>query len=293
MSEPAINTTVVYCQQDGTHTIWGNPISNICMHSCAKPIQILPLLAHGINNKYDLTLDELAFMVSSHLGQDEHMAAFFSILKKTGLNETDLILPEASPCGRVAKKNWYAKNGELSKRYHPCSGNHLAIMLVQRELTGNVVGYERPDSKSQREIRDTLSGVAKIDIKDILCTTDCCGIPAFVLPAYKISYIYHRLAILEESNADIKTLIEAMHNSPSMVEGDGCISTVLNSYPDIIAKTGANGLLAVSLLQQKVGIAIKSDAGWETVVNCLVKCLDKLNQLPPALESELNKCFSV
>lgn len=293
MSESEIDTTVVYYRQNGAHTICGDPISNICMHSCAKPIQILPLIERGINNKYDLTLDEIAFMVSSHLGQDEHMAVFSSILRKTGLKENDLILPETSPCGRIANEIWRTKNGKVSKRYHPCSGNHLALMLIQRELTGSVVGYERPDSKSQREIRDTLSVISKIDKRDILCTTDYCGVPAFVLPAYKISYIYRHLAILEESNADIKTLIEAMHNSPSMVEGDGCISTVLNSYPDIIAKTGANGLLAVSLLQQKIGIVIKSDAGWETVVNCLVRCLDKLNQLPPALEHELNKCFSV
>lgn len=292
MSEPTNNTTVVCYQQDGTHTICGNSISNVCMHSCAKPIQILPLIMRGINSKYDLTLDEVAFMVSSHLGQDEHMAAFFSILRKTGLKENDLILPEASPCGRIAKKIWYTKNGELSKRYHPCSGNHLAIMLMQRELTGSVVGYERPDSKSQREIKDTLSVISKIDKGDILCTTDYCGVPAFVLPMYKISYIYQRLAILAENNASIRTVIEAMHKSPRMVEGDGCISTVLNSYPNIIAKTGVNGILAVSLLQQRIGIAIKTDAGWKTVVNCLVRCLDQLNQLPPTLETELNKCFS-
>lgn len=293
MSESEIDTTVVYYLQNGAHTICGDPISNICMHSCAKPIQILPLIERGINNKYDLTLDEIAFMVSSHLGQDEHMAVFSSILRKTGLKENDLILPETSPCGRIANEIWRTKNGKVSKRYHPCSGNHLALMLIQRELTGSVVGYESPHSKSQLEIKDTLSEISKMDKVDILSTIDYCGVPAFVLPMYKIPYIYQRLAILAENNASIRTIIEAMHNFPRLVEGDGCISTVLNSYPNIIAKTGVNGIVAVSLLQQRIGIAIKTDAGWKTVVNCLVRCLDKLNQLPPTLESELNKCFFV
>lgn len=43
-----------------------------------------------------------------------------------------------------------------------------------------------------------------------------------------------------------------------ILEGDGCLSTVLTSSNGIIAKTGAGGLLAIGIRELKCGIAIKS-----------------------------------
>lgn len=284
--------TVVYCTKSGVHTIQGNPSTYVCMHSCAKLLQILPLLDRDLDIKYGLTPDEISFMVSSHLGQEEHISTFNSILQKTGLKEDDMILPESSPCGRLAYYLWSSQNGVKSKRYNPCAGNHLAMMLVQRELAGCVNGYESLHSKVQKEILSVVSQFSKIGKSEISIVTDHCGVPAFTLPMHSISYIYQQLAALESKDYRIARLLFAIHSAPRMIEGDGCISTILNSYPNLIAKTGTDGLLTIALLEQQIGIAIKSLDGWKSVSDQLIACLNYLHLLPDNLKSDLDRIFN-
>lgn len=261
------------------------------MHSCAKPLQLLPLLEAGLDKKYLLTQNELAFMASSHLGQDEHIAVFNSILQKTGLREDELILPPAAPQGRIAYALWLDRQEPLRKCYHPCSGNHLAMMLAHREKTGSPTGYECPDSLIQKRIGELLLQFADASPPDMSVTTDHCGVPAFSLPAYQISNLYRRLAGVSSTDERIHALVTAVGQYPRMIEGDGCIATILNSQPGIFAKTGSGGLIAGAILDEELGFVIKSSYGWEAAADVLISCLSELDLHTPKLVYELKGCF--
>lgn len=283
--------TVIFHDSMEVHAISGDAYRPICMHSCAKPIQILPLLEDKLDAKYGLTAKEISFMASSHLAQQEHMDVFLSILEKTGLKESDLILPNSAPQGKISRALWRTEDGCLRKRYHPCSGNHLALMLIQRELTSDVFGYEREDAAVQHRIMDRIRWLADIKSGDLLVSTDGCGVPAFTLPAYRIASIYQNLAVLAQTESSVCRLINAVHRYPRMIEGDQCIATVLNSQPGMFAKTGIGGLLTISLLECQVGLIIKTSNGWETVCSALKGFLQKSKMLTPELRSEISDCF--
>lgn len=291
MAEKCNDVTVIFHDCMEVHAISGDVHAPICMHSCAKPIQILPLLEDKLDVKYGLTAKEISFMVSSHLAQQEHMDAFLSILEKTGLKESDMILTESVPHGKLSRTLWRTGDGRLRKRYHPCSGNHLAMMLIQRELTSDVSGYEKEDSAVQQRIMDRVRWLADLQTRDLLVSTDGCGIPAFTLPAYRIARIYQNLGVLAQTEPSVCRLIDAVHQHPRMIEGDQCIATVLNSQPGMFAKTGIGGLLTLSLLECQVGLIIKTSNGWETVCSALKVFLQKSKMLTPELRSEINDCF--
>lgn len=283
--------TVIFHDSMEVHAISGDAYRPICMHSCAKPIQILPLLEDKLDAKYGLTAKEISFMVSSHLAQQEHMDVFLSILKKTGLKESDMILPESVPHGKLSRALWRTGDGCLRKRYHPCSGNHLAMMLIQRELTSDVYGYEKEDAAVQQRIMERVRWLAELKTRDLVVSTDGCGIPAFTLPAHRIALIYQKLAVLAQTEISVCRLIDAVHQHPLMIEGDQCIATVLNTHPGIFAKTGSGGVLAVSLLERNGGLIIKETNGWGSVCDALKDFLKKNNMLTPQLCSEINDCF--
>ena len=160
---------------------WGTPVLSggrsertVWMHSAAKPLQLLPLLERGLDRAYALSSRELALLSSSHLGQPQHMETLRSLLAKTDLRESELVLPPAAPEGRISYQDWLLHGGRKRRLYHPCSGNHIAIMLLQRELTGGTAGYERMSSPAQREI---LGYIQDYTGETPMLKLDHCGIP--------------------------------------------------------------------------------------------------------------------
>ncbi|MDY3983940.1 asparaginase [Dysosmobacter sp.] len=237
----------------------------VWMHSTAKPIQLLPFLDRGLNRKYSLTTEEVVLLASSHLAQPQHVDALLSILRKTELDEDELILSPASPHGRISYRNWLAHFEEKKKRYHPCAGNHMAIMLLQRELTGRTTGYERIESPAQQEILQYIEEYT--GVKPML-KKDNCGIPTYGVPLSRIAASYQKLATSSPLSS-IESLMNAIHSVPVMLEGDGCISTVLCSDRNLIAKTGSNHLLAIGSQAKKIGLAIIAEDRWENVIQTL------------------------
>src|SRR5262245_56716644 len=60
------------------------------MRSCAKPFQAVTVLESGARDTYRLTDDEVAAICGSHYGEDVHVRAASSILRKAGLKPSHL-----------------------------------------------------------------------------------------------------------------------------------------------------------------------------------------------------------
>jgi len=255
------------------------------MHSTAKPLQLMPLLDRGLDQKFALSAGEVALLASSHLAQPQHVDALQSILEKTGLRENQLILPPAAPGGRISYRNWLQRHGKKRKLYHPCAGNHLAIMLLQRELTGGTAGYERIGSPAQQKI---LQSVEACTGELPRLKLDNCGIPTYGVSLRSIASAYQKLS--DESLSDSAArFVRALHAAPVMVEGDGCISTVLCSDRNLIAKTGVNCLLALGSRRQNLGAAVISDEGWEGVVRVLCEISAETGLFGKELDRQLRR----
>jgi len=281
-----LKTRYVVVDSDGTTVLNGGDSEGLVwMHSTAKPIQLLPFLERELDLKYSLTAEELVLLASSHLAQPQHIEAFLSILRKTELAEEALILPPASPHGRISYRHWLERREEKRKRYHPCAGNHAAIMLLQRELTGAVTNYESIGSTAQQEILQFIKAYAEVEpaIK-----RDNCGIPTYGISLRKVAAAYQRLAA-SSSMSGLERFVKALHSAPVMIEGDGCISTILCSSKDLIAKTGANYLLAIGSQEKKIGLAIIAKDGWEAVTQALCVISAETGVLNEKIEDELKR----
>lgn len=260
----------------------------VWMHSTAKPIQLLPFLDRGLDRKYSLTKEEVVLLASSHLAQPQHIDALLSVFKKAELEEEDLILPPSAPQGKQSYHNWLKNSGKLEKKYHPCSGNHAAIMLLQRELTGNTAGYEQIGSPAQQEILQYIEAYTETKV---LLKEDNCGIPMYGIPLPKIALSYQKLAAASPQST-VGSFINAVHYVPVMLEGDGCLSSILCSDCHLIAKTGINYLLAIGSQKKHVGVVIKTANGWNNVIRVLCEISSQIGLVGDELIRELEHMVS-
>src|SRR5688572_21530820 len=74
--------------------------------SCAKPFQIMPLIASGGFDEVGWGDDELALACASHGGEPEHVVIAESMLRDLGLEEGDLACGPTSRCLHVARASF-------------------------------------------------------------------------------------------------------------------------------------------------------------------------------------------
>src|SRR5512138_3750715 len=103
--------------------------------SCAKPFQVMPLLASGGFDEVGWGDDELALACASHGGEPEHVAIAESMLRDLGLEEGDLACGPHEPLSPRGAR-LLRESGERPTRLHNnCSGKHAA-MLARASVGG-------------------------------------------------------------------------------------------------------------------------------------------------------------
>lgn len=254
----------------------------VAARSTAKLIQILPVYLLELDKKFSLSDEELVIMSSSQLAQKQHVCVLERLLEKTGIREEDIRISLSAPAGRIAYHIWSANRGAKRKIYHPCVGNHIAMMLAQRELSGHAKGYEDPDSQVQRWICKLMAEFCEYPESMIGITSDGCGVPTYILPMENIAIAYKNIVSHNlRKNQAIRQAVcchkQAIWANPRMLEGDGCLSTALSSRKGIIAKTGAGGLLALGMEKSEYGMLFQSDEeDWDEVANMVDMVLEEL-----------------
>lgn len=254
----------------------GNIDTITFFRSASKPIQVLPLLTYGIQEKYDLSEKEIAVMSGSQGGEPEHVSVLEKILEKTELREEELIIKPCYPEEEKAREELLKRGEKKRSLYHLCAGKHLAAMLLQKELTGTQQGYWEIESEAQRCIRQYISIFCDIPCEQIYTGIDGCGVPVFAVPQYKIASAYCKLAVPENTNVEkwkreIKILQNAMNRNPVLVRRTGHLCSILNEDKNLIVKDGSQGVLGIGMKKQHLGIAIKIEDGSEKTMPCIVK----------------------
>lgn len=277
---------------EGVRKAIGDPNWRCFYRSCSKPIQALPIIQLELDRKYGLTEEEAAIFSASHWGDPYHVGLLERVMEKTGLREEQMIMLPTYPNRPEAAEALMLAGKPRRKIYHNCSGKHLALMMLQRELGGKVEDYWKTDSLAQAEIRRTISVLAETD--EIGVGVDGCGVPVFAVGMRHFAASYKNLACIDTITdpgvrAGAAAFVPRIHEYPWMMRGTGYLCSLLNYDPNIVAKGGANGAYGFGLKKQRLGVAFKLADGTEDVWPMIVAAVLKgLGCLTAATEERLD-----
>lgn len=248
-------------------------------HSAAKPFQMLPFLSSAYKNPFLLTEWERVILASSHLGQDVHIQALESILKKAGINKNQFILPLSEPMGRLAKKYWIEADGKKQKIYHPCFGKHLGYVLYSMELGEDPKQYYKMSSKVQKLTLERISNFIP-SRRTIEMAWDQCGVPTYLVTLSEIADAYLKF-VMTQSFA-----VGLIQKYPVYLEGDGSLGTELIKKFPVIAKTSINRSVAIGDPIHQLGIVLHADS-WPELTRASFQLLTNLFSFP---EQDITNC---
>jgi L-asparaginase II len=222
----------------------------VFVRSAAKPLQALPAVRAGVIERLGLDDRHVAIACASHGGSPEHVARVAEILAACGLGVDDLAcgaVPPRDP--RVAA----ALEGRPRRIHHNCSGKHalgLALCVVE---DWPVVGYLAADHPLQRAIAAAVAEGLGVDAP--AQAVDGCGMPTFYAPLGALAGAFGRLASGGLGPAGTR-VAAAMRAHPELVAYRGAIDTELMAALPVVAKIGAEAVIAMGCEDGR-GLAVK------------------------------------
>jgi len=266
----------------------GDPDHTICLRSCGKPLQALPLITTGAADAFHISPAELAVMSGSLSGQDFHVKAITSVLGKIGLDERSLHCGIHPPSHRPTAKKLQESGNRASPLHNNCAGKHVAMLALCVYHGWPLENYIVPEHPVQQLIRDTVSSLTEVPVGKIGIGIDGCGVPVFFLPLVSLARAYAQLTC--RADPAISRLMEAVLSNPEMIAGDEriCTDIMRIAGKKIFAKTGAEGGYAMSLMEKGWGIGIKIEDGNNRALHpVIVETLKQLQVLSREEEKRL------
>ncbi|MCM1991011.1 asparaginase [Oceanirhabdus seepicola] len=251
--------------------------------SSAKPIQAIPFISRGLQEKFNLTDKELAILAASHRAEKEHVDVLVNVMNKIGIKDEEFICKPTYPLKEDEKIKLIKAGEEKKSIYHNCSGKHLGLMGLCLDMGEDMKNYWKKDSIIQKEILRYISYMADIDEGEIGIGVDGCGVPVFAAPLKNLATAYMKMACPEvikhrKVRDSVIKITKVMNTYPKMISGTGLICSTLLEDENIIAKGGARGIYCFGLKKEKLGIAIKvmdgSEAPWPYII---ISILEQLN----------------
>ena len=264
--------------------------------SASKPIQALPVLMRGLHSRYGLTGEEAAIFSGSHWGDADHVRVCERILEKTGLREEDMCMLPTYPNRPSRREELLRANLPPRRIYHNCSGKHLALMLLARELGEDVRDYWRRDSRTQAVVAGTIRRMSGAEESEMAVGVDGCGVPVFAVPFWRIAHSYLRMVcpeLIEDDNLAeaVAENLDRLHRHPNMIAGRDIVDTVITSNPDLIAKSGALGVYAIGIRSKRAGVVFKTaDGSHDEFAASAIAAFEQLGVAPETV-SALRKLY--
>ena len=262
------------------------------MRSCAKPLQASAVLESGAASHYQLEDKEIAIMCASHYAENFHTQAVESILNKVGLKEENLILGETYSMNTAVMQCMIKDGLQRRKLYNNCSGKHAGMLALAIHKGYDIADYIGENHPVQQLMLRAVSEYCEYDADKIAIGVDGCGVPVFALPIYNMALSYAKLADRSKRSNERRVaadaIIKAMTKYPEMIAGTGgfCSELMKHTKGRILAKLGADAVYCISLLDRKIGIAVKIENGNVDVLSCAV--MEALIQLQALTEEEID-----
>lgn len=254
--------------------VWsiGDPNTKLYLRSSGKPFIIVALVNSGALEKFNISLPELSLMCSSHAGEDYHLEAIRSILKKADLSEQYLACGAANPLNEDAKNQLIQKEERPSPIHNCCSGKHAGLLLLCRYYNYPLEDYYELEHPAQQLILQTFAELLECEKNDITLGIDGCGLPTCHISLHQVAWLYSLLAKGYNCNNKYSKCFgliqKAMTAYPQMLSGYNEFCTELGIYSEgsVIGKVGSEGLYCLAILKKKLGVCIKIADGYERAV---------------------------
>ncbi len=268
----------------------GSPREKVTfIRSASKPIQAIPIVTSGAADRYQFTDQELAVFCASHSAEQIHVETVLGILKKIGLADSALQCGRHLPFNKDAANELVRSGKEPTEVHCNCSGKHSGMLALAQHMGWDVSNYLSIDHPVQQAMRQSMATFAGMEAKDIAIGVDGCGVPVFGLPVYNMALAWARLTrpeSLDAANAQAaQRITRAMTACPVLVAGTGRLCTGLMTHLNgrLVAKSGAEGVYCVGILEQGIGIAVKiEDGNGRATGPAVIDALRQIGFLTPA-----------
>ncbi|MET3141054.1 UNVERIFIED_ORG: L-asparaginase II [Arthrobacter sp. UYEF10] len=248
-----IGSAVVLSADGSVVTELGDILTPLYARSALKPLQALASMQSGV----PLRGAQVALACGSHVGSLDHMDVVEGMLKAAGVREDQLQCPAAWPQDETAR-NWMARSERgKSKLAFNCSGKHAAFLWACTENGWDTHSYLEPNHPLQQRVRSVIEEYSGERIAHL--GIDGCGAPVAAISLTGLARAFSMLAKApgdKNSNARAATIATSMLDYPWAVQGRGQANTIVMEELGIIAKIGAEGVLAMAT-PQGVSVAIK------------------------------------
>jgi L-asparaginase II len=252
----------------------GTPQDHVLPRSTYKPLQALGVLNAGV----ELSGEQLAVAIGSHVASDEHLAAVRSILQRYELDEALLACPPDYPEDARAREHMIRSGVGKQPICMNCSGKHAA-MLAAAKLNGwPLESYLDPEHPLQLVIRETIERISLIAVSAV--AVDGCGAALFSTTLGGIARSFQALAQAKPGTNEHR-VAQAMREHPFFVQGEGQLNTlVMQTFVGSIAKGGAEGVFGMATAEgASVGIKV-IDGSLRATTVIAIAALEKIGALP-------------
>jgi L-asparaginase II len=273
----------------------GDPGLVTYWRSCAKPFQVIPLVASGGFDRAGWGDDQLALACASHGGEPEHVVLAAGMLASLGLEEGDLACGPHEPLAARGARLLRETGIRASRLHNNCSGKHAAMLARAVTEGWPAAGYERAEHPVQQGCTAEVARWTGVDAACIPTSVDGCGVVVYGLPLEAMARAFGRLARAARADDDVPArVVHAMRTRPFLVGGTDRFDTVLIEETEgrVLAKVGAEGVHSVALLDEGVGIAVKAEDGSPRAqYPAVLRLLQRLGALPDTLPARLAEFF--
>jgi len=270
----------------------GDPYTLTFTRSALKPLQALPFAAGDGVARFGYSAAQVALMCASHSGEPRHVEAVADMLARAGCSAADL------QCGTHAP-GFYEARGEVpppppySTLQHNCSGKHSAMLAYCVQCGHDKADYLAFGHPLQQAIRRAVACFTGVAEARLIAGIDGCSAPNYAVPLASLAGAFARLASAEV-DADYGTAPRALANAmiahPEMVSGErrSDLALMQAGRGDWVTKIGAEGVQAIGIRSQGIGIAIKvADGQKRGLYPAIVAVLDALGVLDATARTAL------
>ncbi|MFJ3958301.1 asparaginase [Arthrobacter sp. NPDC090010] len=248
-----IGSAVVLSGDGHVVTALGDIDAPVFARSTLKPFQTLASMRAGV----PLRGAQVALASASHIGSLEHLDVVEGMLRAGGNTENALQCPEAWPEDETAR-NWLVRTEKGKRRAaFNCSGKHAAFLWACSENEWSKAGYLEPNHPLQRLVLSVVEEFTGERVAHL--GTDGCGAPVAAVSLTGLARAYSRLAKApgdKHADARAATIATSMLDYPWAVQGVGRANTVVLDELGVLAKLGAEGVMAMAT-PSGVSVALK------------------------------------
>lgn len=246
------------------------------LRSCAKPLQASLLIDYGLDEFYNMSLEEIAVCCASHAGEPCHTRIVQVLLDKIGIDSECLKCGLHSPISKTEQNKLIIKNTQETILQNNCSGKHSMMLAICKKKSWDTKNYDEINHPVQVAIKKKIYDLCEIK-KEYPNTKDGCGVPIYSMPLKNMLIGYSNLFF----SPQYEKIKNAFIQNPYLIGGENRLDTaIMSANNNIIAKVGAGGICIAVNLEKKEALVIKVlDCDMKARAIALIEALKQLNWL--------------